>query len=408
MDLLIRDAALRGRPGRWMIAAEAGKLTAVQPEDRDAPAAATVVDAEGNLVTEPFADGHLHLCKVHTLDLSGPAALEAYTGGTMGAAMGAIEQAAAVKADQSVEAVTARARAALTESVRHGVRRVQAFADVDPAAGLTGVRALLALKAEFRDRVDVQVVAFPQDGVVRAHGTAELVGEAVRLGADVVGGIPWIEWTDADAREHIRRMVELAHRYGRRVAMLVDDAGDASLRTTEMLASALLEHGMTGRGSAQHARAMALYPEPYLRRLIGLCRVAGLGFVSDPHTGPLHLPVFTLAEAGIPVALGQDDIEDAYYPFGRHNLLEVAFLAAHLLDARTDARLDALYDMITVTAARVMGAPAPRIEPGADADLVILRGRTVRAALAEHAPPSHVIVAGRVVAATRSQTTFAG
>ncbi|MEO3862364.1 amidohydrolase family protein [Acrocarpospora sp. B8E8] len=406
MDLLIRDAALRGRPGRWMIAAEGGRLAAVQPEGRDAPAAGTVIDAGGNLVTESFADGHLHLCKVHTLDVAGSSALEAYTGGSMGAAMGAIEQAAAVKAGQSVEAVTGRARAALVESVRHGVRRVQAFADVDPVAELTGVRALLDLKAEFRDRVDVRVVAFPQDGVVRSPGTAELVEEAVRLGADVVGGIPWIEWTDDDAREHVRTMVELAHRYRRRVAMLVDDAGDASLRTTEMLASALLAHGMIGQGSAQHARAMALYPEPYLRRLIGLCRAAGLGFVSDPHTGPLHLPVFTLREAGVPVALGQDDIEDAYYPFGRHNLLEVAFLAAHLLDARTDARLDELYDMITVTAAQVLGGPVPRIEPGHDADLVILTGRTVRQALAAHTPPSHVIVSGRVVATTWSHTSF--
>jgi cytosine deaminase len=406
VDLLIRDAALRGRPGRWMIAAEGGRLTAVQPEDRDAPAAETVIDAEGNLVTEPFVDGHLHLCKVHTLDLAGSSALEAYTGGSMGAAMGAIEQAAAIKADQSVEAVTSRARAALVESVRHGVRRVQAFADVDPVAELTGVRALLDLKAEFRDRVDVRVVAFPQDGVLRSPGTEELVEEAVRLGADVVGGIPWIEWTDADAREHVRRMVELAHRHRRRVAMLVDDAGDASLRTTEMLASALLERGMIGQGSAQHARAMALYPEPYLRRLIGLCRAAGLGFVSDPHTGPLHLPVFTLREAGVPVALGQDDIEDAYYPFGRHNLLEVAFLAAHLLDARTDARLDELYDMITITAAQVLGGPVHRVEPGDDADLVILRGRTVRQALAAHAPPSHVIVSGRLIAGTQSHTSF--
>ncbi|GAA1011071.1 cytosine deaminase [Acrocarpospora pleiomorpha] len=406
MDLLIRDAVLRGRPGRWMIAAKEGRLAAVQPEGRDAPAAGTIIDAGGNLVTEPFADGHLHLCKVHTLDLAGPSALEAYTGGSMGAAMGAIEQAAAVKAGQSVEAVTGRARATLMESVRHGVRRVQAFADVDPVAELTGVRALLDLKAEFRDRVDVRVVAFPQDGVVRSPGTEDLVEEAVRLGADVVGGIPWIEWTDDDAREHVRRMVELAHRYRRRVAMLVDDAGDASLRTTEMLASALLARGMIGQGSAQHARAMALYPEPSLRRLIGLCRAAGLGFVSDPHTGPLHLPVFTLREAGVPVALGQDDIEDAYYPFGRHNLLEVAFLAAHLLDARTDARLNDLYDMITVTAAQVLGAPVPRIEPGHDADLVILNGRTVRQALTAHTPPSHVIVSGRVVATTWSHTSF--
>ncbi|WP_206185053.1 amidohydrolase family protein [Thermoactinospora rubra] len=405
MDLLIRNATLRGRPGRWMLAADDGVLIAVAAEDRDTVTeAVTVIDAEGNLVTEPFVDAHLHLDKVHTLDLAGPRALQAYTQGSMGAAMAAIEDAAAVKRDQTTAAVVERARRALTESVRHGVRRVQAFADVDPDAGLTGVEALLALREEVRDRVEVRVVAFPQDGLLRRPGTEELIVEAVRLGADVVGGIPWIEYTDADAAEHVRRMVELARRTGKRVAMLVDDAGDPGLRTTETLASALLATGV--RGSAQHARAMALYPEPYLRRLLGLCRAAGLGFVSDPHTGPLHLPVFALADAGLAVALGQDDIEDAYYPFGRHNLLEVAFLAAHLLDARTDAALDRLYDLVTVQAARVLGRPAPRLVPGAPADLVVLEGRTVRQALTLHAPPRHVVVAGREIASTRTRTEF--
>ncbi|MEU4332053.1 amidohydrolase family protein [Nonomuraea dietziae] len=405
MDLLIRDATLRARPGRWMLTADAGVLTAVTPEARAAPGdAVQVIDAEGHLVTEPFVDAHLHLCKVHTLDLAGSHALEAYTEGTMGAAMDAIETAAAVKREQTTAAVLGRARRALTESVRHGVRVVQAFADVDPDAGLTGVEALLELREEFRDLVEVRVVAFPQDGLLRRPGTEELIAEAVRLGADVVGGIPWIEYTDADAAEHVRRMVELAHRTGKRVAMLVDDAGDSGLRTTEMLACALLASGV--RGSAQHARAMALYPEPYLRRLIGLCRRAGLGFVSDPHTGPLHLPVFALADAGLPVALGQDDIEDAYYPFGRHNLLEVAFLAAHLLEARADAHLDRLFDMVTVDAARVLGRPARRLVPGAPADLVVLEGRTVREALTLHAAPRHVVVGGRVVASTSTRTEF--
>ncbi|MDX6433044.1 MAG: hypothetical protein QOE54_5410 [Streptosporangiaceae bacterium] len=379
----------------------------VAPEDpRSDLQAPVTIDADGALVTEPFADAHLHLCKVHTLDLAGATALADYTSGTMGAAMGAIEKAAEVKQSQTYEAVIGRARSVLVESVRHGVRAVQAFADVDPQAGLTGLDALLALREEFRGLVDIQVVAFPQNGLLREPGTGELIVEAVRRGADVVGGIPWIEWTDADAAEHVDRMTDLARAHGLRVAMLVDDAGDAGLRTTEMLAKALLERGMIGRGSAQHARAMALYPEPYLRRLMGLCRAAGLGFVSDPHTGPLHLPVFRLADAGLPVALGQDDVEDAYYPFGRHNMLEVAFLGAHLLDARTDTELDRLYDMVTVDAARVIGRAVPALEVGAPADFVVLEGRTVREALTRHCPPRHVVVGGRVVASTRSTTEF--
>ncbi|MGI8329246.1 amidohydrolase family protein [Actinomadura scrupuli] len=406
-ELVVRHARLRGRPGLWTLAAGDGRLAMVVPDDpRSDLRAPVTLDADGALVTEPFVDAHLHLCKAHTLDRAGAAALSDYTSGTMGAAMGAIEKAAEVKLDQTYDAVLGRARSVLVESVRHGVRAVQAFADVDPRAGLTGLDALLALRAEFRGLVDVTVVAFPQDGLLRDPGTEELMVEAVRRGADVVGGIPWIEWTDADAAEHVDRMTDLARAHGLRVAMLVDDAGDAGLRTTEMLATALLERGMAGRGSAQHARAMALYPQPYLRRLIGLCRAAGLGFVSDPHTGPLHLPVFQLADAGVPVALGQDDIEDAYYPFGRHNLLEVAFLGAHLLEARTDTALDRLYDMITLDAARVIGRPRPGLTADSPADFVVLDGSTVREALTRHAPPRHVVVGGRVVASTRSTTDF--
>lgn len=388
-----------------MVAVGDGRITLVAEDDPELSADVTI-DAEGSLVTEPFVDAHLHLCKVNTLDMVGSEALTDYTTGTMGAAMSAIHTAAAVKRGQTVDAVLERARAVLRESVRHGVRAVQAFADVDPVAGLTGVDALLELRREFAGRVDIQVVAFPQDGLVCAPGTEELLVEAVRRGVDVVGGIPWIEWTDADAERHVNRVVELAFEHGRRVAMLVDDAGDLSLRTTEMLAKALLDHDMTGRGSAQHARAMALYPEPYLRRLIELCRAAGLGFVSDPHTGPLHLPVMHLTEAGIPVALGQDDIADAYYPFGRHNMLEVAFLAAHILQARTDPDLEKLYDMITTTAARVIGRPTHRLHINAPADFVILDGRTVREALTRHSPPRHVVIAGKIVASTETRTVF--
>jgi cytosine/creatinine deaminase len=249
-------------------------------------------------------------------------------------------------------------------------------------------------------------VAFPQDGLLRDPGAEELVREAVDLGADVVGGIPWIEHTDDDAREHVRRMCALAAEHGLRVAMLVDDAGDAGLHTTEMLAAAMIEHGLVGRGIAHHARALGLYARPSLERLVGLARRAGLGFVSDPHTGPLHLPVRELTAMGVPVALGQDDIEDAYYPFGRHHMLEIAFLAAHALEAVDTAGIDLVYDAVTTTAADVLGVTGHRLEVGGNADLVVHHEADLRRVLAEHAAPAHVIASGRLVASSTSTTTF--
>ena len=394
-DLVVADATLRGRDGRWRIGIDGDRIAVVTT----APLRGREeVDASGGLTTESFVNAHLHLDKVHTLDRIGDAALTAYTAGDMASALTSIELASAVKADYDRSWIEPHARRAVLEAVRHGVRHVLAFADVDTKARLEGVIPLLALREEFRGVVDLQVVAFPQDGLLRDPGAEDLVREAVELGADVVGGIPWIEHTDADSREHVRRMCALAAEHGRRVAMLVDDAGDASLRTTEMLASALIEHGLVGRGVANHARALGLYPRPTLERLAGLARRAGLGFVSDPHTGSLHLPVRELTAMGLPVALGQDDIEDAYYPFGRHNMVEVAFLAVHALGAFDQPGLELVYDAVTTTAATVLGVPDHRLEPGGSADLVVHQHPSLREVLAHHAPPAHVVASGRVVA----------
>ncbi len=404
-QLVVADATLRGRDDRWNIGIDDGRIVAIDPA-QGSMRGTEVLDAEGGLVTESFVNGHMHLDKVYTLDRIGDAALTAYTSGDMGSALHSIELASAVKEQYDRSWIEPNARRALMRGAMHGVRHVLAFADVDTKAGLEGVIPLLALRDEFRGVVDLQVVAFPQDGLLRDPGAEELVREAVDLGADVVGGIPWIEHTDADAREHVRRMCALAAEHGKRVAMLVDDAGDASLRTTEMLAEAMIEHGLVGRGVANHARAVGLYARPSLERLAGLAKRAGLGFVSDPHTGPLHLPVRELTAMGVPVALGQDDIEDAYYPFGRHHMLEVAFLAAHALEAVDSDGIELVYDAVTTTAAEVLGIQGHRLEIGGNADLVVFGLPSLRRVLAEHHAPTYVVASGRLVASSTSTTTW--
>jgi cytosine deaminase len=394
-DLVVAEAALRGIVGpRWIGVRDGAIVTVAENPLR----AITVVEADGALAIPSFVNAHMHLDKVYTLDVLGDSAVTAYAGEQMGGAMASIELASSVKDTYDEAVIEANARRCLLSGLRHGLRHVLAFADVDTRAELRGIAPLLRLREEFRGVINLQVVAFPQDGLLRDPGAEELVREAVELGADVVGGIPWIEYTDSDAHEHVRRMCELAASTGRRVAMLVDDAGDPALRTTEMLATEMLRFGLHGRGIANHARALSQYRQPSLLRLTRLAREAGLGFVSDPQTGPLHLPVFDLLDQGLLVALGQDDCEDAYYPFGRQNMLEVVFLAAHLLNATVGPRLDALMDAVTTTAARVMGIDGHGLEPGCQADLVVLDGSTVREAVSRHAAPRYVIAGGRIVA----------
>ena len=363
------------------------------------------IDAEGRLVTPSFVDAHLHLDKVYTLPLAGDAALASYTSDAMGEAMRSIvRDASAVKQHYDRSWIVPNVRRALDEAVRNGVLHVQAFVDVDTTAGLEGMASVLEAREEYRDLVDLQVVAFPQDGLLRDPGAAELCEEAMRLGADVVGGIPWIELTDRDAAEHVQWACRLAASTGSRVAMLTDDAGDPALRTTAMLAEAMIEHGLQGRGVACHARALATYPTPSLVRLADLARAAGLGFVSDPHTGPLHLPVRELLDEGLPVALGQDDIEDAYYPFGRHNMLEVAFLAAHVLGFLSGPDQLRLLDLVTERAARVLGIEGHGIAVGNRADLCVHHHERVVDVLREHARPRWVLRRGKVVAESEERS----
>ncbi len=362
-------------------------------------------DVGGRLVTPAFVDGHLHLDKVYTMSMLDGAGLSAYTSGSMGQAMTSIELASAVKRNYDRTWIIPNVRRALEEAVRYGVLHILAFVDVDTTAGLEGMHAVLAVREEFQDVLDVHVVAFPQDGLVRDPGAAGLCEEALDMGADVVGGIPWIEHSDADARRHVTWACRQARARERRVAMLVDDAGDPSLRTTGMLAEQLIEHGLVGRGVACHARAVGCYEMPSILRLARLARKAGLGFISDPHTGPLHLPVETFIREGLHVGLGQDDMEDAYYPWGRHNMLEVAFLSGHLLGFRSEPQQRLLIEMVTSRAAAAIGLERYGIAEGCFADFCIhVHERTVDL-LREHSAPSAVYRRGRLLAETAVPTT---
>jgi cytosine deaminase len=394
-DILIRHARIRTHEEPVDIAIAGGRIAKIAPDL--AGEAAQIIEADGSLVTPSFVNGHLHLCKVYTLAMMDDEALDAYIAGGMGGAMTAIELAARVKARYDERWIIENVRRALDLALKFGNTHIRAFADTDTKARLEGVKALLRAREEYAGKVEVQVVAFPQDGVVRDPGAEEYVEEALKLGADVVGGIPWIEYTDADAQEHIDRMFALAKKYDKDISMLIDDAGDPGLRTLEMLAVTTIREGWQGRVTAQHARAMALYPEPYYRKVEALLKKAGIGIVSDPQTGPLYARVRDLYAAGIPVALGQDDIADAYYPFGRNNMLEVAFLAAHLMWMTKREEMEILYDLITTQAARVLGIEDYGLEEGKRADLVVLNAGSVWEAIWNHEAPRFVIKDGKDV-----------
>ena len=395
VDLVIRNARLRRAAELCDIAIGGGRIAAIGP--RLAVAAVDEIDARGRLVTESFVNPHLHLCKVWTLPMMTEDALRSYQGEGMVHASSAIDLASKIKERYHASWIIPNARRAVALAALHGTLHIRAFADVDTKAKLEGIKALLAVRDEFRGLVDIQVVAFAQDGLAREPGADRLMREAMAMGADVVGGIPWIEANEADRRAHIGFCFDLATQYGKDVSMLLDDVGDPNMRTLAMMTEEALRRGWQGRALAHHCRAMELYPDDVFDALVVLLRRASVAVVSDPHTGPLHARVKDLRAQGITVCLGQDDISDAYYPFGRNNMLEVAFLAAHLLWMTTRAEIEALYDMVTIDPARAMNIGDFGLSVGAPAHLVVLDQPDVVEALRFHMPPAHIVSHGHRV-----------
>lgn len=400
-DLVVSNARLRQSDGPRHLGIIGKTIKAIST----APlTGALELDANGNLVTESFVDGHMHLCKVYTYRSFGDAASTEYAAGTMGGAMTGIELASKIKEKYHESWIYENARRAALEAIRHGVLHMQAFVDTDTKARLEGIKGVMRVRDELKNVIRIEIVAFPQDGLLRDPGAESFVREAMALGADRVGGIPWIENSDIDAQEHIKRMLELAKKHETRVAMLTDDAGDPSLRTTAMLATGALVHGLEGRITSCHARAMALYPEPTFRRLAALAKQAGMGFITDPHTGPLHLRALDLFDQGHAVGIGHDDIEDPYYPWGRYNFLEIAYLASHFLGAMTRARMEDLFDMITTRAAVAIGIDGHQLALGNEANLLIHGQSDVHEVLNHHEAPKVVISQGKVVAKTATES----
>lgn len=394
-DILIKRARLRSQPQLTNIGIENGKIIAIAELLEGDPD--LIIDAQGNLVTESFVNPHLHLCKVYTRQMMDDEALTGYHAEGMGKAMTTIELAARVKEKYAEEWIIKNVRRALAQAAIYGNTHIRAFADVDSKARLEAMKALIRAREEFKGIVEIQVCAFAQDGLAREPGASKLMHQAMEMGADAAGGIPWIEYTEADIQAHIKEIFDLAQKFNKDVSMLVDDAGDAGLRSLEAMAVEAVRRGWQGRALAHHARAMELYPQPYFQKVAALLKQANMSVVSDPHTGPLHARVKELLEEGVNVCLGQDDISDGYYPFGRNNMLEVAFLAAHLLWMTTSRELVTLYDMVTVNAAHAMNIHNHSLEVGNPANLVVLAAPNALEALREHAAPVQVISHGKPI-----------
>jgi cytosine deaminase len=408
MDLLLRNAALLGRPDVVDLAISDGRIVGIGP-DLPLPNNGEWRDLEGRLVTPPLVEPHIHLDAV--LTVGQPRHNES---GSLfeGIAVWAERVATLTPAD-----VATRAREVLTWQLACGVQAVRSHVDVcDPE--LRALAGLKQVRAEFAGLVDVQLVAFPQQGVYGFTGGEQLMRRAVEEGCDVVGGIPHYELTREDGVASVLFAFDLAAEFDRRIDIHCDETDDDHARFVEVMAAQTIKRGMSGRVTASHTTAMGSYNAAYAYRLIANIRRAGLHMVTNPldnsvlqgrfDTGPIRrgqTRVKELIAAGVNVAIGHDSVMDPWYPLGIGDPLQAAFVMAHYGQLSGASELAYLLEMVTTNPARALGVDAEGVRVGGPADLVVFDALTPADAVRTLAPRFLVLRAGVEVARTRPART---
>jgi cytosine deaminase len=322
------------------------------------------------------------------------------------------------RATYDIASITERAARVVELALSNGTTALRAFTDVEPAAGLTGTEALVALRERYRGEVTIQVAAFPQETIYALRDGEDLMRAAMRAGADVVGGLPSGEATGERMRRHVDFCLELAREHDADIHMLLDDSDDPSQRSLEYLALRTIEAGWEGRVTVGHAGALSAYDHPHAEAVIDRVLDAGISVCVNAHIslvlqgrsdrGPIRRGTTRVGEllaAGVNVIAGQDDVDDPYYPLGRADQLEVAQYAAHVCHLAWPAELETVIDMVTVSAARALRLDGYGLAVGDRADLVVCGSPDVRSALAELRPRPAVIAGGRLAVSSRLETT---
>jgi cytosine/creatinine deaminase len=414
VDLLLRDARLLAADDLTDIAVTGGRIESLGGAGE--PGEGTeVIDLEGRLVTPPLVEPHIHLDAVLTV------------GQPRSNVSGSLFEGIAVWAER-VRSLTRkdvhdRAREVLLWQLANGVQTVRSHVDVcDPR--FHAVHALRDLQAEFAGLVDLQLVAFPQQGIYAIEGGPALMRRAVDNGLDVVGAIPHFELTREDGVESVRFAFALAEDRGLQVDIHCDETDDEHARFVEVMVAETIKRGMSGRVTASHTTAMHSYNQAYAGRLITNIARAGLNMVTNPldnsvlqgrfDAGPVrrgHTRIKELVAAGVNVAIGNDSVMDPWYPLGYGDPAQAAFVLAHFAHMSGASELPYLMEMITTNPARALGVDADGVRPGGPASLVVFDAPTTEDALRRVTPRFLVLRDGAVVARTqpaRTTVTVAG
>jgi cytosine deaminase len=407
--MLIYNARLQGKDGLWEIEIEDGRIRHIAPMAKG-PSQKEGLDAEGGLVLPPFIEPHIHLDTALT---AGEPRWNA-----SGTLFEGIEIWAERKQLLTVDDVKKRAKKALEWQIANGIQYVRTHVDVtDPQ--LTALKAMLDVKREMSPWIDLQIVAFPQEGIKSYADGAKLLEEAIRMGADVVGGIPHYEFTREYGIESLKTVFELAVKYDKLVDIHCDEIDDEQSRFVEVVAAEAYRCGIGEKVTASHTTAMHSYNNAYSSKLFRLLKLSKINFVANPLVN-IHLQgrfdaypkrrgitrVKELLEAGINVCFGHDDIFDPWYPLGTGNMLQVLFMGIHACHLTGYDQIRNAMNLITYNSAKTLHIlDSYGIEEGKPANLIILPAKDEYEAIRRQVPVRYSIRRGKIIAKTEPGTT---
>ena len=387
---LFTNARLAGEDGLRDLLVEDGRFAAISEGLAESllaqgydMAAVETVDLGGKLVSAPFCDTHLHLDYVFTARKPGAV-------NETGTLFEGIQRWSETKSDLTVDEIKERARKAVAMEVHHGVQYIRSHADVtDP--NLTSLKALLELKEELKDIVTIQIVSFPQEGMYSYKGGADLVEEGLRMGADCVGGIPHYETCREFGEKSMHKVVELAAKYGKLIDVHCDETDDPNSRFVELLSALAYAEGIGEMTTASHTCSLGSADNAYFFHLTKLLKAAKINFACAP-TENLYLQgrqdtfpkrrgitrVKELTDNGINVSLGQDSMQDPWYPLGNGNMMIILDYMLHLAQMMSFPEIDDALKFLTVNGATTMHLnDRYGIETGKPANFIVLDASSV-------------------------------
>ncbi|MFM7427845.1 MAG: cytosine deaminase [Elainella sp.] len=417
--LLLRNGRLLPAPGAQTgaqtdaaptvdLAIEAGRIAAIAPQI--SAMGQIELDLKGKLISPPFVESHVHLDSALTAGQP--------RWNQSGTLFEGIEIWRERKQDLTLEDVKSRAIETLKQQAMQGVLYVRSHADVSET-NLVALKALLEVRDAVKDWITVQVVAFPQDGIYGGPKNELLIEEAMKLGADVIGGIPHYELTREDGVKSVHRIFELAQQYDRLIDIHCDEIDDDNSRFLEVVAACAIRSELGSRVSASHTTAFGSYNNAYAYKLLGFLRRTQINFIVNPlinitiqgrtDTYPKRrglTRVKELWQQGMNLSLGHDCVQDCWYSLGTGNMLDVAFMLVHVAQMTGRSEIDACYDMVTWNGAKTFNlADQYGLEVGKPANLIVLDAADRFEAIRRRPPVRYVIARGQILAATEVPVT---